>query len=160
MISKARKVSAAMGSAAAVCLALLSANATAGLFDRVLGRSDSSERLPLERAFQIKVEAVDGKTVVATLVPAPNHYLYRETLGFAAKNARLGPVILPRGSKKQDPFFGETEVYTQPVQVTLALERVAGVPASVSLLVFYQGCNERLGVCYLPTQAEFPIQLP
>lgn len=149
-----------LGSAVTVLMALASINANAGLLDKILGRSDASELLPPEKAFQIKVKAVDGKTIVATLAPAPDHYLYRETVRFAAKDAHLGPVTLPPGSKKQDPFFGETEVYTRPVQVTLALERTGGVPAWVSVIVFYQGCNERLGVCYLPTQAEFPIRLP
>ena len=152
-----------LGGAVALCLALVSVNASAGLWDKVLGRSDPSEPLPPEKAFQIKVEVVDGKTVIATLTPAPEHYLYRKTVRFAAKDAkgaRLGLIALPKGTTKQDPFFGETEVYTKPVRVTLALERAPGVPASLSVVVFYQGCNGRLGVCYPPTQTEFPIRLP
>ncbi len=151
------------GAALALFLGLASVDASAGFLDKVLGRSDPSEPLPPEKAFQIRVEALDGKTVIATLTPAPEHYLYRKTVRFAAQNAkgaRLGAVVLPKGIKKQDPFFGETEVYTQPVQVTLPLERAAGVSASLSVVVFYQGCNGRLGVCYPPTQTEFPIRLP
>lgn len=151
------------GCVVALCLALWSVNASAGLLDKVLGRSDPSEPLPPEKAFQVKVEAVDTKTVIVTLTPAPEHYLYRKAIRFAAKDARgvrLGPVVLPVGVKKQDPFFGETEVYTGPIQVTLPLERAGGVPASLSVVVFYQGCNGRLGVCYPPTQNEFPMRLP
>lgn len=157
--SRGRRASAAV----ALSLAVASLNASAGLFDKVLGRPDPSEPLPPEKAFRIKVEAIDRKTVIATLTPAPEHYLYRKTVRFAAKDAkgvRLAGMVLPNGTKKQDPFFGETEVYTQPVQVTLPLERAAGVPASLSVVVFYQGCNGRLGVCYPPSQAEFPIRLP
>lgn len=148
---------------AALTVATLTATVQAGLLDKVLSRGDPSEPLPPERAFGVKVEAVGATVVVATLAPAPEHYLYRQTVRFAlksAKGARLGTVVLPKGVKKLDPFFGETEVYTHPVQVSLPLERTAGVPASFSVVVFYQGCNGRLGVCYPPTQVEVPMLLP
>jgi thiol:disulfide interchange protein len=97
--SRARRASAA----GALSLAVASLSASAGLIDKVLGRPDLSEPLPPEKAFRIKVEAIDGKTVIATLTPAPEHYLYRKTVRFAAKDAkgvRLAGMVLPNGTKK------------------------------------------------------------
>ncbi|MBQ1766093.1 MAG: hypothetical protein IIZ92_24800 [Aquincola sp.] len=67
------------GGMVALSLALASLSASAGLLNKVLGRSDPSEPLPPEKAFQIKVEAVDDRTVVPTLT-----------------RARERPVSLPR----------------------------------------------------------------
>ncbi|MBY4899250.1 protein-disulfide reductase DsbD N-terminal domain-containing protein [Cupriavidus sp. AU9028] len=163
--AKARRArqAAVPGAMAGIALALLTGTVQAGLLDKLLGRDEPSEPLPPARAFHVKVEAVGPNAVLATLTPAPEHYLYRNTVRFAlksAKGARLGAVVLPSGVKKRDPFFGETQVYTHSVQVNLPLERPASGPVSFSVVVFYQGCNSRLGVCYPPAQNEFPIRLP
>lgn len=123
----------------------------------------SADPLPPEKAFPLKVEALDAKTLVAQFTPAPDHYLYKSKISFALKDAsgaRLNAVALPPGVAKKDPFLGEQEIYRQPVQISLPLAREAGKPAKFTLVATYQGCNEKIGLCYSPIETPFEFKLP
>ena len=125
--------------------------------------SVSAEPLPPEQAFPLKIEATDGRTLVAQFTPAPEHYLYRSKTSFALKDAtgvRLEAVKMPAGIPKKDPFLGDQEIYRQPVQISLPLAREAGKPAKFTLVATYQGCNERIGLCYSPIETTFDFKLP
>lgn len=68
-------------------------------------------------------------------------------------------VILPKGEVKKDPTFGWTDVFRKTVEVPLELDRtVSG--SKVKVRAIYQGCEEKRGVCYPPTLAEFILDLP
>ena len=60
-------------------------------------------------------------------------------------------VKLPAGEMKNDPFFGPIEVYKAPVVAEITLERSPKAKA-FTLYASYQGCNEKLGVCYPPIE--------
>jgi thiol:disulfide interchange protein len=131
--------------------------------DSERGTAVSAEPLPPERAFPLKVDSLDQKTLLAVFTPAPDHYMYRSKIGFALKDAtgvQLEAVALPPGIPKRDPFLGEQEIYRQPVQISLPLARVAGVPAKFTLVATYQGCNEKIGLCYSPIETTFEFNLP
>lgn len=122
----------------------------------------SADPLPPEQAFPLKVEALDGKTLVAQFTPAPNHYLYKSKITFTLKDAtgaRLEAVPMPAGVPKKDPFLGDQEVYRQPVQISLPLAREAGKPAKFTLVATYQGCNEKIGLCYSPIETLFDFNV-
>lgn len=158
--SRARRVGTAV---AALALALVAMNASAGLFEKLFGRSNPAEPLPPEKAFHVQAKAVDARTVMTTISPAPEHYIYKRTVQFALRDvegARLGAVALPTGIRKKDPFFGDIEVYTNPFQVILPIERHTGVRATFTVIASYQGCNERLGICYPPTQTSIVVSIP
>lgn len=123
----------------------------------------SADPLPPEKAFPLKVEALDAKTLVAQFTPAPDHYLYKSKISFAltdATGARLNAVALPPGVARKDPFLGEQEIYRQQVQISLPLAREAGTPAKFTLVASYQGCNEKIGLCYSPIETPFEFKLP
>lgn len=122
----------------------------------------SADPLPPERAFPLKVQAPDAKTLVAQFTPAPDHYLYKSKISFALKGAtgaRLEAVPMPAGVPKKDPFLGDQEVYRQPVQISLPLAREAGKSAKFTLVATYQGCNEKIGLCYSPIETAFDFNL-
>lgn len=128
-----------------------------------LSAGASADPLPPEKAFPLKVEALNANTLVAQFTPAPDHYLYKSKISFALKNsttARLGAVALPPGVSKNDPFLGEQEIYRQPVQISLPLARETGKPAQFTLVATYQGCNEIIGLCYSPIETPFEFKLP
>ncbi len=119
-----------------------------------LAAGSDGEALPPDEAFKFKAALKGADTVVAEIIPAKKHYLYKNKTRFALKNASgvlIREVKLPAGEKKDDPFFGPVEVYKAPVTVEILLDRGPKAKA-FTLLASYQGCNEKLGVCYPPIE--------
>jgi len=114
----------------------------------------AEQPLPPDDAFKFSATLKGNDSVVAKIILAKNHYLYKSKTRFALKNASgvmLKEIQMPVGEMKNDPFFGMIEVYKVPITVTLPLERS---PKAQGLTVYatYQGCNEALGICYPPIE--------
>lgn len=115
-----------------------------------------------DKAFTIKTTVKGPNTVQAVLTPAPGYYMYRSRIHFALKDApgmTIKSVKLPAGEVKQDPTFGKTEIYKQPVQAEIQIERT-GQAKNATLTAGYQGCHEKLGVCYPPIEKQIKLVLP
>ncbi len=128
-----------------------------------LGAKQQPELLPPEEAFRIEVSARDAKTLLATLTPAPDYYLYRDRMQFSLRqppDMTIVSVDLPKGESKADPTFGNVEVYHRPVQALITLGGGAARPVSIELLATYQGCNDPVGVCYPPIEQVLTVALP
>ena len=138
---------------------------SSGLLARLAGGaappSGEEEFLPVEKAFTVEVRATDAQTLVARLTPADSYYLYRDKIRFSIgpdEKAAIDTVQLPRGEPKQDPNFGETEVFHAPVQALIRLRRNAPEQIHLVLNVGFQGCSEK-GLCYPPVTRQHPIAL-
>ena len=136
-----------------------------GLLARLQGDSrrsgDEEEFLPAEKAFTVEVRAADAQTLVALLSPADSYYLYRDKIHFTiapGEKAAIDSVNLPRGETKQDPNFGETEVFHAPVRALIRLRRDSPEPTPLVLNVGFQGCSEK-GLCYPPITRQVQITL-
>lgn len=119
------------------------------------------ELIEPDLAFRLNVSVKDANTIVAELVPAKGYYLYRERIKFALKDASgvaISAVKLPTGEMKNDQIFGRTQVYKKPVPAELSLTR-SGKANSVALVASYQGCHEKLGVCYPPIEKTVNLTL-
>ena len=128
-----------------------------------LGGLTQAELLPPDEAYRLKVRARDANTLVATLTPAKDYYLYRDRISFRIEEPAgmsIGSVSLPTGDMKADPTFGNTEVYHRPVEAVIHLAQTGERPASIKLRASYQGCNEPLGVCYPPIEKIVTVALP
>lgn len=135
------------------------------LLKQLSGKNDSAdELLPPDQAFTVAVTVRDAHSLVATFTPAPGYFLYREKFAFRVltpPDIRMASVELPRGEIKDDPFFGKSEIFHVPVQAVVKLERGKNAAArDFTLHLKYQGCNEPLGVCYLPIEKELGARLP
>lgn len=122
----------------------------------------AEQPLPPDEAFSFKASFKRADTVVAEIIPARKHYLYKNKTRFALKNASgvlIREVKLPAGETKNDPFFGPIEVYKAPVTVEILLDRGPKAKA-FTLLASYQGCNEKLGVCYPPIEKSVEMKFP
>ena len=122
----------------------------------------AAELLPPDQAFKLKVSVRGPNTLIAELSPAPQHYLYKSKVSFALKNANgvtIRQVQLPAGDAKNDPNFGPMEVYRKPIEAEIALDRTPKAK-TLTLLARYQGCNEKLGVCYPPIDKSVDLVLP
>ena len=126
------------------------------------GGDGQEEFLPVEKAFQVDVNVRDAQTLVAELKPADTYYLYRDKIAFAVpreSGVSIAKVVLPRGDKKSDPNFGDTEVFHRPVQAVIMLNRSGARDATrVSVEARYQGCSEK-GLCYPPAKKSFDLTL-
>lgn len=120
--------------------------------------------LPPEKAFQISITARNFDTLVATLTPAKDYYLYRSRIAFSlpdASDITIASTLLPPGKLKDDPTFGKEEVYYGPIEAIIALNRPANDAAQPSLTLHasYQGCNDPSGVCYPPIEKILTVPL-
>ena len=119
------------------------------------------ELIEPDLAFQMKVSVKDANTILAELMPAKGYYLYRERIKFSLKDANgiaIGAVNLPTGEMKNDQIFGRTQVYKKPVLAEITLNRTSKANA-VTLVASYQGCHEKLGVCYPPIEKAVKLTL-
>lgn len=126
------------------------------------GPSPPAELLPPEQAFQLAVQARDADTLIARLTPAKDYYLYRDRISFSVQEPpgiTVAGVRFPKGKPKADPTFGTVEVFHDPFEAVIRLQR-SGEPADrLTLRASYQGCNEPLGVCYPPIEKTISVAL-
>ena len=128
----------------------------------ILQPSFAEEPLPPDVAFKLKVSFKDKNTLVAELAPAKNHYLYKNKVRFAVENPSgvlIKEIRLPPGEVKNDQFFGAMEIYKKPMLAAITLDRTPKAKG-FTLLATYQGCNEKLGLCYPPIQKSLNLVLP
>lgn len=120
-----------------------------------------SDLLPPDQAFRVAARVRDARTVEVSLEPARGYYLYRDKLKFRVVEgaASVAEVRLPRGEQKDDPNFGKTEVYHDPVQAQVVLTRGEAGAGRIVLEAGWQGCADK-GVCYLPATRRFTLDLP
>ncbi len=127
------------------------------------GNGPQEELLDPDQAFVLTAEAGDARRIVVRWQIAEGYYLYKDKFRFEVvepKGIRAGAPSLPAGKKKNDEFFGEMEVYYRQVTATVPLEGSLSGGAPVTLEIHYQGCSERLGVCYPPMSKRVTLELP
>ncbi|MGF1726369.1 protein-disulfide reductase DsbD [Photobacterium nomapromontoriensis] len=127
------------------------------------GLPASALTLPDTPAVQTQFVAVDdafpfnfiqqGDRVYLDWQVKPGYYLYQQQLSISADNAELGHIEIPDGHPYQDEFFGQTNIYTQPLTLSVPLIQAT---SHGSLTVRYQGCAEA-GFCYPPEIRQIPL---
>jgi thiol:disulfide interchange protein DsbD len=141
-------------------------SASSGLdaLKKLLGGSDAADDLlPPDAAFQVAIHPRDAHTLVADLTPAKDYYLYRDRIKFRVQNPPSIAIVnveLPRGELKDDPGFGQVEIFRRPVQAIIALQRHKLDADRLTLRATFQGCNEPRGVCYPPIEKTLQVALP
>jgi thiol:disulfide interchange protein DsbD len=71
----------------------------------------------------------------------------------------LADVELPRGERKRDPFFGETETYRRQVTLRVPVAAADAARGRVLLKITSQGCAD-VGVCFVPLVQTVEVRLP
>ena len=137
--------------------------ALAALKDFGVSLGGGDELLPAEEAFKVSLKNKDANTLLLTITPSANVYMYRDKIKATlldGKGITIAGINLPPGEEKADPTFGTTQVYHQAVSAEIKLKREAGVAQKIALRIDYQGCNEKVGVCYPPLNKRFDVNLP
>jgi len=120
------------------------------------------ELIEPDLAFTLHVTVKGPNTLIAQVTPAKGYYAYKERIRFALKDAKgvaISGVKLPTGEVKVDQTFGKTEVYRKAVPAEITLNRTSRAN-SITLVASYQGCHEKLGVCYPPIEKTVALTLP
>ncbi|MGA7594749.1 MAG: protein-disulfide reductase DsbD [Gallionella sp.] len=145
-----------------LCLVAPASNAES-LVDRIdnLAVSKQPDFLKPDDAFRLEVKPRDAHTLQASFSVTPTYYLYRNKVAFTTKdsNVKIVSVALPRGDIKQDPNFGDTEVFHHSFQGLIALKRTTSAAPIITLDAVYQGCSEE-GLCYPPITKALRVSLP
>ena len=134
-----------------------------GFLDRLPGLNGGAQPkfLPPDQAFALQVTMRDAHTLQANFSVTPGYYMYRDKIRFEVKDgaAKILEVNLPRGEMKQDPSFGEIEVFHDSFQAEITLDRLTDAATSMTLGAVYMGCSEE-GLCYPPINKTISVSLP
>ena len=126
-----------------------------------IGASGEDEFLDPDAAFVLSATAAGPDAIEARWTIAEGYYLYREKFRFRAADgagASLGEAGFPKGTIKDDEYFGPMEVYYDSVAAFVPVAgAAAGAPLDVD--VTYQGCAEA-GLCYPPITRTVSLVLP
>ena len=121
--------------------------------------ADEDNILPPDEAIKLSLEIKDAQNINANFAIAPGHYLYQQRFKFEVMPAanKVLAVDLPKGDIKQDPSFGQTEVYHHDMTARISLAKADSQP--MKLIATYQGCSKK-GLCYPPIHKTLDIVLP
>ena len=119
-----------------------------------------NELLDPEKAFRISARALDARNVEVEFKIADGYYMYRDRFRFATESGkRLADVEIPRGTPKEDQFFGKTETFRKLVRIRVPVTPQDAAKGSLNLKVTSQGCAD-IGVCYVPLEQTVRVALP
>ena len=132
-----------------------------------IGASGEDEFLDPDTAFVLSATAAGPGIIEARWDIADGYYLYRDKFRFRpaeGSGATLGEAGFPKGTIKDDEYFGPMEVYYGSVlaHVPVAATGVAAAAAAgtaIDVDVTYQGCAEA-GLCYPPITRTVSLLLP
>lgn len=116
--------------------------------------------LPPEQAFVVTAKLKSANVVGVEIILAKKHYLYKSKTRFALKNSpgvSIREVVLSSGEIKDDPFFGRIEVYKGTARADITLDRKPSA-GGMTLVAYFQGCNEALGICYPPLERSIELK--
>lgn len=112
--------------------------------------ADDGEFLPVNEAFKVTAEEA-GNHVHFTFTVADGYYLYKHRFGFEPTEGTPGmlgePVYKQAGKWKEDPIFGQVEVFYSRVDVYVPVEEAGD--GFIEVDARYQGCADK-GLCYIP----------
>jgi thioredoxin:protein disulfide reductase len=141
-------------------LLVLMAVVAAGAANAQLFRAPANELLDPEKAFRISARALDERMVEVEFKIADGYYMYRDRFSFATESGKpLAEVQIPRGTPKEDQFFGKTETFRHLVRIRVPVSQQEAARGSVNLKVTSQGCAD-VGVCYTPLEQRVRVDLP
>lgn len=99
------------------------------------------EPMPVSRAFSLMASRTPDGSLSLRFTAEPGNYLYRDSLK-ATRDGQSVALVTPAGEEKDDPNFGQVEVYHGSVSAS-----VEALPPQGEIKVEYRGCAEA-GVCY------------
>lgn len=116
-----------------------------------------ADLLDVDDAFQLQEPVVENGEIVIQWQIADDYKLYKDKVSVRSDDLALKTPNFSPAKMVDDALFGKTEVYVH--QATVKVPYQTG-PDSGTIAVKYQGCADKIGVCYPPQTREFNISLP
>ena len=114
-----------------------------------IGVDNDADILPVDEAFALSVEHTADGVIHLNWEIAPGYYLYQQQLTFSGLDDQYHPA-LPAGLPYSDEFFGDSQVYRDSLQLSIASGH------SGSFALGWQGCADA-GLCYPPQSRDIAI---
>lgn len=123
------------------------------------GQMDSL--LTVDQAFKVETIALNDVLLSTRFTIHPNVYLYKDQLEIKSltQGISVAKITFPKGKIKDDPYFGNVEVFYDLVEIDVAISRNNNEPKNVELKIDYQGCIDE-GICYPPASKTLNVELP
>jgi thiol:disulfide interchange protein DsbD len=122
--------------------------------------SATGDLLPVDEAFAMNARFDRPNELTVAWQIAPDHYLYRHKLTFAATGGiTLGAPNLPPGVPHTDDNFGAVEVFYDYVEIKVPFARASPGAIDVEVTAGFQGCKEG-SICYPPGEQVMSLVLP
>jgi thiol:disulfide interchange protein DsbD len=140
-------------------LPVLGAPRTGSLFDAP--GAGPGLALPESQAFGFDAIVDTPERLLLRFVPAPGYYLYRDRtrIEIDAEGIQAGEPAWPPAQPHEDEYFGQVQVFFEPVDVPLPLLRQNLAATTATLRVTFQGCQSE-GICYPPMTRSVTLPLP
>ncbi|MBN2646313.1 MAG: protein-disulfide reductase DsbD [Thiotrichales bacterium] len=116
----------------------------------------ADELLEVDQAFILAEPKVVNQQIQVDWTIAEDYKLYKDKISITSDQVQLGAASFSASKSVDDPLFGKTEVFSRIAQVRLPYQG----SGSAKITVNYQGCADKLGVCYPPQSREFTLNLP
>ncbi len=131
---------------------------TLSLFSSLAHAND--DLLEVDDAFKLEAPLIEDQKVILQWNIAEDYHLYKDKLSVTSDSTYLEPPIYSKAKLVDDPLFGKTDVYEHSVHISLPFQNPTDTAATATLTVKYQGCADKIGVCYPPQTRNFTIELP
>ncbi|HFC30056.1 MAG TPA: protein-disulfide reductase DsbD [Oceanospirillales bacterium] len=130
----------------------LNSNSTGGQVDTTL---------PESQAFKLETIAMDENTLSARFTMSPNVYLYKDKVKLTSltDGITIKEITFPKSDKKDDPHFGEVEVFFKQIELAVKIEREKKSANQLKIQAEFQGCVDE-GICYPPITRIINVDLP
>ena len=122
-----------------------------------LPAAHAEDLLEVDDAFQLQTPKVEDGKIVVNWKIAEDYKLYKDKIYVSAEQASLQTPEYSKAKMVDDPLFGKTEVYSKNAEIKVGYTTDA---TATNLTVKYQGCADKIGVCYPPQTRTFKIDLP
>jgi len=101
-----------------------------------------------DQVFRLRTAPGTAGALVLNWTIASGNYLYRDKIAATTPGGSAIEVSTDSGEVKDDPSFGQTEIYRNQAQAVVAAKFL---PQDGNIVVTFQGCAEK-GICYPPVK--------
>ena len=123
-----------------------------------LAIAQDSELVEPDIAFQLDSQVISSSKQEFTWTIRDDYYMYRDKFVFQPEdNTQILDIHYSPSKSKQDPTFGNVEIYEEQASITLTVKSETN---NIRITAIGQGCNEPVGVCYPPIAKSLDLIIP